>query len=185
MRVRSVPLLSTLVLLLTVFAGAQNADTANAASAQESPSVVMTKLFPPVYPPLARQARIMGDVKIQLLIHQDGNIESAEVIDGPLLLKMAALESAKKSQYECTGCELPTSYDLTYTFALRDQCRTAPDCWSMEPLAPELRQSVSHIAITDDPTCTCDPAVRVTHIIRRSAKCLYLWRCASRLVDSH
>ena len=71
----------------------------------EAAAVVLTKLSPPVYPPLARQARITGDVKIAIGIRQDGSIVSAEVISGHPMLKQAALESAQKSIFECRGCD--------------------------------------------------------------------------------
>jgi outer membrane biosynthesis protein TonB len=38
--------------------------------------VVLTKLVPPVYPPLARQAQIAGDVMVRVLIRQDGSKSS-------------------------------------------------------------------------------------------------------------
>jgi TonB family protein len=90
---------------------AQYLGVVDTALAQTSPSaeisqgkVVLTKLSPPIYPPLARQARITGDVKIQLRIRKDGGIESAEVVSGHAVLKQAALESAQQSQFECQGC---------------------------------------------------------------------------------
>jgi TonB family protein len=84
-------------------------------------SAVLVKLSPPIYPPLARVARIMGDVKLQLLIRKDGSVESAEVISGHPMLKQAATESAKKSMFLCQGCsDEVTAYFLTYTFGFRD-----------------------------------------------------------------
>ena len=44
--------------------------------------VVLTKLSPPVYPALARQTRIVRDVKVRVSIRNDGGLESAEVVDG-------------------------------------------------------------------------------------------------------
>jgi hypothetical protein len=44
--------------------------------------VVLSRLSSPMYPPLARQARISGDVDLVLRIRQDGIIESAEVVSG-------------------------------------------------------------------------------------------------------
>jgi outer membrane biosynthesis protein TonB len=65
--------------------------------------VLLVKLSPPVYPPLARQARIMGDVRIQLAIRRDGSIESSEVVSGHPLLKHAAtlLTSHNLSRFGC------------------------------------------------------------------------------------
>jgi TonB family protein len=66
--------------------------------------IALTTLSPPVYPPLAREARIMGDVKVQLGIRRDGSVASAEVVSGPPMLQQAALESARKSAFLCQGC---------------------------------------------------------------------------------
>jgi hypothetical protein len=52
---------------------AQDAPAQSTVSAgTQQTGVVLVKLSPPVYPPLARQARIMGDVEIQLSIRKDG-----------------------------------------------------------------------------------------------------------------
>jgi len=120
------------------------------------PGVVLTKLFPPVYPPLARQARIMGDVRIQLRIRRDGSVDSAEILSGPPMLKQAALESAQKSTFECqswssglfvVGCrDSVTLFVLTYTFGMRDD-------WD---------------------GLDCSSATRP-----RDSKCLYLWKCGA------
>lgn len=86
-----------------------------------TPQAVLTKLVPPVFPALARQARITGDVKVQVLIRKDGSVESAEVISGHPMVKQAALESAQKSEFECRDCnDMGISSSLTYTFGLWD-----------------------------------------------------------------
>src|SRR5580704_15642905 len=72
---------------------------------QEGPAFV--KLFPPVYPTLARQADITGDAEILLIISQDGVIESAMAGKGHPLLKQSALDCAQQSQYECRNCREP------------------------------------------------------------------------------
>jgi outer membrane biosynthesis protein TonB len=45
-----------------------------------------------------------GDVKLDLSIHRDGSVESADVVSGHAMLKQAALEGARRSQFECRGC---------------------------------------------------------------------------------
>ena len=86
-------------------------------SAPQEPLVKITKLSPPVYPPLTREAHIAGDVVVRLLIGQDGAVKNAEVVSGHPMLKQAALESARKSQFECLACAASgSSYFLTYTF---------------------------------------------------------------------
>jgi TonB family protein len=105
-----------------LFSVAQDGFGQDPASA-ESPQtgVVLTKLSPPMYPPLAHQARIMGDVKVYVHVRRDGGVESAELFSGHPMLALAALESARKSQFECRGCrDEVSSYPITYTFGFLD-----------------------------------------------------------------
>jgi TonB family protein len=81
---------------------------------------VVDHLHLPFYPPLARQARIAGDVVLEVGVRRDGTVASVKVISGHPMLKQAALESAQKSTFQCQGCTQETnSYALTYTFGLR------------------------------------------------------------------
>lgn len=86
-----------------------------------APEAEIDTVFAPTYPPLARMARITGDVRVDLGIRPDGKVESAEVVSGHAMLKQAALDSARKSTYLCQGCTRPvTPLTVTYTFAMRD-----------------------------------------------------------------
>jgi TonB family protein len=169
-------------LLLTIHLAACLVALAHAALAQGTSSsqtpntgIVLTKLSPPVYPPLARQARIMGDVSIRIGIQKDGSVVSAEVISGHPMLKQAALESAQKSTFECRTCsEEVTPYSLTYTFAFRDD----GDCCNGGEGAPVVTQLEGHVTIAAAAQCICDPSV--SYIRVRAAKCLYLWKCGLR-----
>src|SRR5215471_16792554 len=143
----------------------------------------LSKLYDPVYPPLARQARITGDVVLSLHIHQDGSVESVEVVSGHPMLKDAALQSAKNSEFQCPGCEdVMTGYSLIYTFGLTNNERCcelgeAPNGKQQGELKPGVFQAENHITVLAEPTCLCDPsAIRRV----RSAKCLYIWRCGSK-----
>jgi TonB family protein len=136
------------------------------------PEVTLTKLSPPTFPPLALMARIQGDVQIQVDIRKDGSVASVSLVSGHPMLTQAALESAQKSQYECRGCsESATSYLLTYSFA----DRVDGDCCDAQNREPEVTQKAAHITIASPPMCLCDPP---SSRKVRSAKCLYLWRCA-------
>jgi TonB family protein len=112
------PALISLCVLSSQCGSAQDAASARTPQPAE---VVLVKLSPPLYPPLARQARIMGDVKVYVHVRKDGNVASAELSGGHPMLTQAALESARKSQFECRGCgDEETSYLLTYTFGFLD-----------------------------------------------------------------
>src|SRR5260221_4126945 len=85
------------------------------------PGVVLLNLSPPMYPPLARQARIMGDVKLYVHVRKDGSVESAELFSGHPMLVPTALQSARQSQFVCRGRgDEIRSYPITFTFGFLD-----------------------------------------------------------------
>src|SRR5690349_13499943 len=81
-------------------------------SESKSTGVVLVELSRPTYPPLAKTARITGDVILTLHVQADGKIGSIDVVSGHPMLKQVALESAKQSRFECMACTEPTSYEL-------------------------------------------------------------------------
>jgi TonB family protein len=56
----------------------------------------------PQYPPLARQTRVEGTVRLHAIISRDGNITSLEVISGHPLLVKAALDAVRQWRYRPT-----------------------------------------------------------------------------------
>jgi TonB family protein len=167
-----------LVLILSVVAGLHLVFLRNAVAQAPvptqtpQPEVIITKLSPPAYPQLARQAYISGEVRIQVSIRVDGTRASVQLFSGHPMLAPAALESAKQSTFECRGCEEPlTTYLLTYTFELKDD----GDCCNAWAHAPVVTERQGHVTIVAPPMCICDPSSTITKV--RSAKCLYLWKC--------
>jgi TonB family protein len=145
--------------------------------------VVLTKLSQPIYPPLARQTRITGDVELKIEVRKDGTVQSAVVVSGHPLLKQAALDSAQQSQFECRNCsEAAAPVQLVYTFQLdgSESCCTGAEIGAKndhpEQVFPRVIKSERHVTVIDRPTCICDPSADVRKV--RSLKCLYLWRCA-------
>lgn len=53
----------------------------------------------PVYPPLARQARIQGSVVLRAVIDRDGRITNLQLISGHPLLVQAALDAVRQWRY--------------------------------------------------------------------------------------
>jgi TonB family protein len=184
---RCVTVLICAISSLAVSSTASTTSPAQDASRLEGPQsgVILSKLSPPVYPPLARQTRIAGDVDLTLSVRPDGSVESAVVISGHPLLQQAALESARQSKFECPKCgEGTTSYRLIYTFQLAgsaDCCKAdeaSSDKNGPTQLFPHVTQVQNHVTVIDQPTCICDPAIDRTKV--RSLRCLYLWRCGLR-----
>jgi TonB family protein len=106
----------TVVLVIAARAPAQNPTSSD----RQQGGVVLVKLSTPIYPPLARQARIQGDVKVYVHVRKDGSVESAELFSGHPMLAPTALESARKSRFECRGCDEGSPYPMTYTFGFLD-----------------------------------------------------------------
>ena len=106
---------------LSVAVAAQLAP-AQTSTANTQRSVWTNRLVPPVYPPLARQARIAGDVQVRIGIRRDGSVASAEVVSGHPMLQQAALASAQKSTFSCSPecTDEVTTVLFTYTFGLRE-----------------------------------------------------------------
>ena len=73
----------------------------------------------PVYPVLARQARISGAVVIDAVIDTQGNVVEMRTISGHPLLAVAAMEALRKWKYEPTilgGEPFPVELLVTITF---------------------------------------------------------------------
>jgi len=64
-----------------------------------SQGLISKKVQPP-YPPLARQARIQGQVILQAEISKDGTIENLHLISGHPMLAPAAIEAVKQWRYK-------------------------------------------------------------------------------------
>jgi protein TonB len=53
----------------------------------------------PVYPPIAKAARISGTVVLQATISNTGSVENLRVISGPAMLQQASLDAVKTWRY--------------------------------------------------------------------------------------
>jgi protein TonB len=53
----------------------------------------------PVYPPIAKAARVQGTVVLQATISKTGAIENLRVLNGPAMLQQAALDAVKSWRY--------------------------------------------------------------------------------------
>jgi periplasmic protein TonB len=74
----------------------------------------------PVYPALARQARIQGSVVLHAIIDKDGKVAQLEVVSGHPLLVQAALDAVKQWRYKPTllngdPVEVDTTITVTFT----------------------------------------------------------------------
>ena len=76
----------------------------------------------PVYPPLAKQARIQGTVRLQAIIAKDGSVVELQVLSGHPLLQQAALDAVRQWRYQPTllnqePVEVVTTIDVIFTLS--------------------------------------------------------------------
>src|SRR5262249_34003196 len=75
----------------------------------------------PVYPPLAKQARVQGAVILEIVIGADGSVKETHVISGHPLLEQAAVDAVQTWAYKPTvlnGQPSETVTTVTVNFAL-------------------------------------------------------------------
>ncbi len=74
----------------------------------------------PAYPPLARQTRISGTVRLHAIISKSGTVQQLEVLSGHPLLVQAALDAVKQWRYRPTTLngepvEVDTTIDVIFS----------------------------------------------------------------------
>ena len=75
----------------------------------------------PVYPPLARQARIQGTVILRIIINKMGEVRDTQLVTGHPMLAPAAVEAVKKWRYipyESEGETVEIQTDVQVIFRL-------------------------------------------------------------------
>jgi protein TonB len=66
----------------------------------EAAAARIIKKTAPIYPELAKQARVQGTVHLAAVIAQDGTVQELHSIGGPALLIQAAMDAAKSWVFE-------------------------------------------------------------------------------------
>jgi TonB family protein len=61
-----------------------------------------TKLVQPSYPAIARAAHVSGQVTVQVLVDEEGNVTSAHAVSGHPLLQGVAVAAARASKFSPT-----------------------------------------------------------------------------------
>ncbi len=82
---------------------------------------LLIKKVQPSYPPLARQARIQGQVLLQAEISKDGTIQNLRLISGHPMLAPAAIEAVKQWRYKpyyLNGEPVEVETQITVIFSL-------------------------------------------------------------------
>jgi TonB family protein len=76
----------------------------------------------PVYPAVAKAARVIGPVKVQVVINEQGEVTEAEIVSGLPMLNLPSLRAARQWRFAPTLLEdrpVKVQGDLTFNFALQ------------------------------------------------------------------
>lgn len=87
----------------------------------EAISQLVDQRVEPVYPPIAKAARISGTVVFDVVIGPTGKLESLKVVSGPAMLQQAATDAVRKwtfHAFEQNGTSVPVSGNVTIDFSL-------------------------------------------------------------------
>ena len=74
------------------------------------------RLPTPYYPPIAKQMRASGEVRVQVAVDERGNVISAKAVSGHPLLRQSAESAARQSKFRVDHQNVPISGELVYTF---------------------------------------------------------------------
>jgi TonB family protein len=73
----------------------------------------------PMYPEMARKARVAGTVKAWFLLDENGEVAQVEVISGPPLLKAAAVNIVKSWKFQLDSMIRPNArYETEFVYVL-------------------------------------------------------------------
>jgi protein TonB len=75
----------------------------------------------PVYPALAKSAKVEGDVVIRTTVDEKGRVAHMEVVSGPMALRQAAQDALRKWQYQpslLNGQPIIVQMEVTIRFRL-------------------------------------------------------------------
>jgi len=117
-------LLITAFLLLDVLLPLGWSQDASQMPAQvQASSLQALRKVAPVYPPLARQARIQGTVVLRVIINKAGDVQDVNLFSGHPMLAPAAMEAVRQSKYRpyiVDGQAVEVETDIQVNFKLAD-----------------------------------------------------------------
>lgn len=115
------------LLLLICFAASAAAQVSTPQRVRVAETVVqglIIKKVAPVYPPLARQARIQGLVFLKVQISKTGDVENIHLVSGHPILAPSAIEAVKQWKYKpylLNGEPVDVETNATVNFTLPDK----------------------------------------------------------------
>jgi TonB family protein len=105
----------------------------------------LVRQVPPTYPPMAKQARVTGLVRLKVVVGKDGAVKEATLISGHPLLVAAAMSAARQWVYRPTllngqPVEVLTEADVNFTLGGSEPAPPRETSQAAAPPPPPPRQ---------------------------------------------
>ncbi len=100
---------------------------------------------PPVYPAVAKAARAEGQVVVEVVVNETGQVESAKAVEGHPLLRQASVDAAQRWEFAPTqlqGKPVKVMGRITFNFVLAKDERPAGSGQSAPPAESHMRVRV-------------------------------------------
>lgn len=97
------------------------ADSSDKSISKEDIEVFILSRPAPIYPAVAKAARVQGEVKVQIVIDEAGQVVAARVVSGHPLLRLPTLKAACLARFKpvlFSGKPVNLSGVITYNFKL-------------------------------------------------------------------
>lgn len=131
-----------------------------ASSQNASCSVQLSSSQPVVYPAIARAAHVSGTVTVLTRFNRDGSVASANVLNGPEMLRIATLTFLRTARTGVSEgsreCPILVAYQLVNE-EFGNDCQALPN----EEAERQSQSDPQHITVTALALGICDPAAQV------------------------
>src|SRR5260221_94691 len=113
---------SVLLLFALTALAASQAVPQRVRMSQDVAQGLILKKVAPVYPPLARQARIQGTVVLRVIVSNAGDVENVQLVSGHPMLAPSAIEAVRQWTYkpyllQNEPIEIETQVQVNFTLA--------------------------------------------------------------------
>ncbi len=114
-----------LIVLLACTSVAEAQQTAPVEVSQASAAEHLAKRVEPVYPPLAKAARVQGTVTLKVVISKEGAVRDVKTLSGSPILLSAATNAVKQWQYkpfmvEGNAAEVSTVIEVPFSLGISE-----------------------------------------------------------------
>ena len=119
-------------------------------AAEPQQQVTVLKYVVPIYPAIAKTARINGDVVLSFNVESDGSVSDVQYVSGPKMLLQTCLDAIKQWKFQCLSCGYGKRFHHQFTFSFRiDEKLSSQDHSIKYDLPDKLTLSIGRPVLID------------------------------------